>query len=496
VAIKFLSSIDLTKQELQNARVQNLALAPSSPVTGQIYFNTADNKLKYYNGTAWISLEAATFSGLIGTAPIVVTDNGNGTSTISINAASGSAAGSMSAAHYTLVDNSTATNTASTLVKRDASGNFSAGTITAALTGTASNASQLENQSGSHYLSRANHTGTQSASTISDFDTQVRTNRLDQLAAPTSNVSLNSQRLTSLADPQNPQDAATKSYVDAVRTGLDVKESVRVATTANVNLSNALENGDEIDGITLVTGDRVLVKNQTTASQNGIYVVQATGAAVRATDFDSTAEVSAGAFTFVEEGTTNADSGWVVTTDGTITVGTDAIAFAQFSGAGQVTAGSALTKTGNTLDVAVDNVTIEVTSDALNVKNGGIGTNQLATDAVTAAKLADDAVDLSTATVTGILPVTHGGTGGSDAAGAKSSLGFTTKYSVNVGNNSNTTFTVTHNLGTRDVTVQLFENSSPYAQVYTDVEATTTNAVTLAFGAAPSTNQYRCVVTG
>lgn len=189
---------------------------------------------------------------------------------------------------------------------------------------------------------------TLTASKISNFDTQVRASRLDQLAVPTANVSLNSRNLTNLADPVSAQDAATKAYVDAARQGLDAKDSVRVATTANVALTGATTT--TIDGVTLAAGNRILVKNQTTGSENGIYVF-ATGAWSRATDADTSAKVSSGLFVFVEEGTVNSDSGWVLTTDGVITIGTTSLNFAQFSGAGQITAGMGLTKTGNTIDV-------------------------------------------------------------------------------------------------------------------------------------------------
>ena len=158
----------------------------------------------------------------------------------------------------------------------------------------------------------------------------------------------------------------SKEYVDAVKVGLDFKDSVRVATTANISLSSAPA---AIDGVTLSSDDRVLVKDQSTGSQNGLYVFNGSGSAMtRATDADANAEVTSGMFTFVTEGTVNADSGFVLTTDGSITVGTTALAFAQFSGAGQITAGAAMTKTGNTLDVAVDGQSLEVSSDALRIK--------------------------------------------------------------------------------------------------------------------------------
>ena len=158
----------------------------------------------------------------------------------------------------------------------------------------------------------------------------------------------------------------SKEYVDAVKVGLDFKDSVRVATTANISLSSAPA---AIDGVTLSSDDRVLVKDQSTGSQNGLYVFNGSGSAMtRATDADANAEVTSGMFTFVTEGSTNADSGFVLTTDGSITVGSTALAFAQFSGAGQITAGAAMTKTGNTLDVAVDGQSLEVSSDALRIK--------------------------------------------------------------------------------------------------------------------------------
>jgi hypothetical protein len=192
------------------------------------------------------------------------------------------------------------------------------------------------------------------ASNINDFNTAVRTNRLDQMSVPTASVSLNSQKITNLLDPTNDQDAATKAYVDAARSGLDVKQSVRVATTPNDQgtlISQGLNGLLTIDGVTVSVGDRVLVKDlPMNASDNGIYVVAA-GAWSRAIDADSSAEVTAGMFTFVAEGTTNADSGWVLTTNDTITLGTTALAFAQFSGAGNITAGAGMVKNGNTLDV-------------------------------------------------------------------------------------------------------------------------------------------------
>jgi hypothetical protein len=158
----------------------------------------------------------------------------------------------------------------------------------------------------------------------------------------------------------------SKEYVDAVKTGLDFKDSVRVASTGNLTISGP---GAAIDGISLSSGDRVLLKNQTTASQNGIYSWNgAASAMTRTTDADADAEVTSGMYVFVETGTANSDTGFVLTTDGSITVGSTSLSFTQFSGAGQIVAGDAMSKSGNTLNVNDDNITLEVNSDALRLK--------------------------------------------------------------------------------------------------------------------------------
>ena len=150
---------------------------------------------------------------------------------------------------------------------------------------------------------------------------------------------------------------ATKTYIDNTRSGLDVKDSVVVATTANITLSGT----QTIDGIAVTAGQRVLVKDQTTASQNGIYVVSAS-AWSRSTDADTADELNSGCFFFVEKGTDNADNGFVMSQDATIIFGTTAITFSQFSGAGQITAGAGLAKSGDTLTVNTG-TGITITSD-------------------------------------------------------------------------------------------------------------------------------------
>ena len=205
------------------------------------------------------------------------------------------------------------------------------------------------------------------------------------------------------------QSLVNKAYVDQVANGLDVKASVRVATTANLSATYNNSNGTltanangaiSIDGVSLSLNDRVLVKDQTTQTQNGFYKVTTVGSGsaayvlTRTPDANEASEITGGAFTFVEEGTNNADNGYVATHNGTPTLGTDNITFDQFSGAGQISAGDALSKTGNTIDVNVDNSSIEVASDALQVKALGI-TNAMLAGSIANAKLVNDSVTIN-----------------------------------------------------------------------------------------------------
>jgi len=179
-------------------------------------------------------------------------------------------------------------------------------------------------------------------------------------------IAMGTNKITGLGTPTDGTDAATKNYVDSAAQGIDWKASVRAATTANVTLASDLENGDVLDGVTLATGDRVLVKDQSTGSENGIYVVKASGAPDRSTDADAGAEVTANFAVFVEQGTVNADQGYTLTNNGAITVGTTALTFTQFTGLGQIVAGTGLDKTGNTLDIDSTVVTLTGTQTLTN----------------------------------------------------------------------------------------------------------------------------------
>lgn len=206
------------------------------------------------------------------------------------------------------------------------------------------------------------------------------------------------QRATNFADPTGNTDLATKSYVDTNVSGLLVRAPVRAATTSNVGLTGTAPN--TVDGVTLAANDRILVKNQTTGSQNGIYFVQtlgtgANGTWVRALDADTSAEVKAGLYVYVDQGTTQADTAWVLTTDNPITLDTTSLTFTQFSGLGQIVAGNGLTKTGNTLDIGAGNG-ITVNADDIAVRlatNSGLqfSSGQLEVDVDTARGINKDA---------------------------------------------------------------------------------------------------------
>jgi len=305
----------------------------------------------------------------------------------------------------------------------------------------------------------------------------------------------------SVATPSADGHAATKGYVDAARSGLDVKASVRAATTGPVAIATALENGDPLDGVTLATGDRVLVKDQSTGSENGIYVVQATGAAVRATDADASAEVTAGMFTFVSEGTTNADSGWVLTTNDTITLGTTALTFAQFSGAGQITAGDGLTKTGNTINVVGTAARITANADSIDIAATYVGQSSITTLGTITAGVWNS-TDIA---------IADGGTGASTAANARTNLGIATsagtattstpalariaKQACAASAAGTSTTVVTHLFNSLDVIVQIYEVSSG-ATVIGDIVRTNADTVTITLLGTITAGDYVIVVTG
>jgi hypothetical protein len=309
-------------------------------------------------------------------------------------------------------------------------------------------------------LARANHTGTQTASTVSDFDTQVRTSRLDQMAAPSGSVSLNSQKITNLLTPSASTDAATKAYVDDARAGIaGVKDPVRVASQANVTLSGP---GATVDGVTLSNGDRFLAAGQTTGTQNGIYVYNGSGsAATRATDADTTGEILDGTLVAVSEGT-YAGSQYIQTATPSGSPGSWTQTWTVYSTSGtSYTAGAGLTLTGATFDVVAADGSITVNADSITVGN---------------------------------VPLAKGGTGATTAAAARTNLVAVTAYAADVGAlTGGAALNITHSLGTKDVQIFVFENSGG-ARVFLDEIVVDTNTISLTSSTSASAATYRVVV--
>jgi hypothetical protein len=518
MARKYLTSLDLTKNELQNARIQNLATDPASPVTGQVYYNTASNEMRVYNGTIW---EAVGLNGVTADAAEINILDGATLTTTELNYVDG-----VTSAIQTQIDtkspsnNPTFTGTVTldtgvnlvfegatpnsfeltltsgdptadrtvtlpdlttTLVGQDTTDTLTNKTITSPLvSGLALTDSSIVfegsvDDTNETTLTVTNPTVDRTI-TLPDLSGTVilTTNKVTDLTAPTSAFSMNSQLITNVADPVSAQDAATKNYVDSVAQGLDVKASVRAATDGNRELLE-MENGEVVDGVTLATGDRVLVKNQTDATANGIYVVQASGAPVRALDANSNADVTSGMFTFVEQGTVNGNSGWVLTTDNPITLGTTALTFAQFSGAGTYTASNGVLLTGTNFTFAPS------TTGGLQTDSSG-GAIKLATNSGAATDANGFAIGAGNGIVVGTNTISV------DAAVVAR------KYSTTL-STSATSYTVTHNLGTLDVHVQVYEVATGEEVLVDNVRATT-STVTLGFASAPTADAYRVVVIG
>jgi hypothetical protein len=499
---KYLVPIDLSKNELQNAVIQNLATSPASPVAGQLYYDTVSSAVFFYNGSGWINA-GGTSKGTLGSRPAASAANSGtfyyATDTFLVYYSNGSAwtqtqaFGSITG--VTTYGASSTDGTATTYARSDHShGSPSLTSVTPqalSITGTGAVGTGTAPAREDHVhagpgfgaitaqTSFGASSGNGSATTPARSDHTHGTPthdaaahsaiKISDLASPSTSVSFGSQKITSLADPTSAQDAATKAYVDGVASGLDVKASVRVATTANITLSSA----QTIDGVSVIAGDRVLVKSQTTGSENGIYVASAS-AWSRATDADTSAEVTAGMFTFVSEGTTNGNAGFVLTTDDAITLGTTSLTFTQFSGAGTYTASNGVLLTGSNFTFAPDS------AGGLQTGSGG-GAVKLPTNS----GLTKDSTGLYVGTGTGISVGTN--------SVAIDTAVVARKYAVSVGNASATSFTVTHNLGTLDAIVQVYTVADG-TQVEVDVTRVTTNTVSVAFATAPTASQYRVIV--
>lgn len=449
MATKFVTNLDLNQNQLLNGRFESVASDPSTGnFEGRLIYNTTEDTIKVYSGSAWRKM----IHDVGSTTTALVSSESNGSVSLSIaDVVAAGASGLMTGADKTKLDNATATETPSTLVLRDSSGRFKA------------------------------------------------------------------------ANPSADLDVANKSYVDGARQGLDVKASVRLATNAALPSYTYAANvitGDAagillIDGVQPGVGERVLVKNEGTQSNgvftspyNGIYdvTVNEVGEAfvlTRSADANTGTKVTPGMFTFVEEGNTWGDTGWLLTNDVIpIVLGSSNLTFVQFSAAGQTIAGNGLVKNGNAIDVVGTADRIVANADSIDIASTYVGQTSITT--------------LGTIT-TGVwngtdVAVADGGTGASVAGDARINLGaggtrgpgvsqpiLTRMVAVNIGDTTNTSFTITHGLGTRDVLVQVYDTASgtpTYETVITDVVRTDTNNVTISFSSAPATNAYRVVIVG
>lgn len=492
MAKKFLTAIDLNKNELQNVALQNLSSDPSSPVAGQVYYNTTDKVIRQYNGTAWKSY---TQSGAIVNADI------------------------------------------------DASAAI-------ALSKLATNP-----------LARANHTGSQSASTISDLATTVKAYRLDEFAAPTANVSVNSNKITNLSTPTADNDAANKKYVDDSVAGLTWKQAVNLLATSNIALTGST-GSLVIDGHTALSathnGYRILLTGQSTAADKGIYTYTDAGSGytlTRSSDADVYTEL-VNATVFVQEGTTYGDTTW--TQAAHYITSFSGQNWVQFGGGAAYTAGNGLSANGNEFNVGagtgitVNADTVQISASYtgqssittlgtistgvwngtdIAVADGGTGASDAATARTnlglaigtdiqaynsTLAAVAggtytgDDSITTVGTISAGVwngtdIAVADGGTGASTAAGAKTNLGFVTKYSAKNGSITPSTGVATwsipastHGVATTGAAiVQMKEVSG--AVVEADISINdTTGDVTITWNAAStvSADTYRVTIIG
>jgi hypothetical protein len=439
---KYLVPIDLTKNELQNVRMQNLGTAPTSPVIGQEYYDTTLNHLYVWNGSGW---EQASGGGGSGT----VTSVGLSLPT-SIFVLSGTPVTTSGTLTGTL-----ATQTANTVFAGPSTG----------------------------------------AAVAPTFRTLVAADipRLDLLTAPAAALSMNSQRITNLGTPTATTDATTKAYVDAAVQGLDQKPTAQVATAAALP-ANTYANGASgvgatltatangaltVDGYAVATGDKILVKNEA-GPNNGLYTVTQPGSAgtpyilTRDPDMDTAAEIP-GAFIPVEDaGTTNANSLWLCTNTTQPTIGTTAITFVQLNKGTDLVQGTGITISGNTVSISATYI-------------GQTSITTLGT--ITAGTWQATSIGLA-----------YGGTGATTAPTARANLGATGKYTATIGDGATTAIAITqatHGLATNgSMQAQCFDATTGVL-AYPDITINNTNGtVTFTFTTAPAANSYRIVIMG
>jgi hypothetical protein len=477
---KFLVSIDLNKNELQNGVIQNLATAPSSPVAGQIYYNTGDNELYFYNGTGWESTQAesevlyGTLAGrpAAGTAGrlyyatdnyLLYFDDGstwtqvNNFGSVTSQTSYGASSGNGTSTNFARADHTHGTPALTNTTPQT----LAIGSTAAVGTGTAParedhvhempDFGNVVSQT-SFGASSTNGTSVDVAHADHTHGTPTHDNaahsaiNLSALAVPTANVPFATYKITGLGNPTDDQDAATKYYVDQAVQGLTWKVAANLLSTVNVALtgSTGTLNIDTYGALTSAdAGYRIVLTNQTDDTQDGIYVYADNGTSytlTRSADGNPYTELI-GATIYIQEGTTKAGTSWSQSNHYLTSFAGQT--WVQIAGVGIYTAGNGITITDNVI----------------------------AADAGTGIVVDGSGINIDTSVVV-------------------------TKYAASVGDGSATSYTVTHNLGTKDVQVTVYDNSSPYAEVICDVQHTSTSAVTLLFSIAPTSNQYRVVVQG
>lgn len=328
MARKFLTPVDLSNNSLLNALLHPTGVAPTSPSTGQAWYDSTNHTLKIYDTSAW---------------------NPVGTVTTGADAAKGSSTAA-GAVYF-------ATDTKLIYLGDGAAGWTQANAFgsPAALAGSAADGTATT-------YARSDHAHRHAAADHSAI-------KLSDLAAATADISLGGFKVTNLAAPTLSGDAVTKAYADALASGLtDFKNSVRVATTAAGTLATSFENGDTVDGVVLATGDRILIKNQAAPAENGIYTVAASGAPVRATDTDASGDVSAGTIVYVESGTANGAQQWVCSAATAVpwVPGTSGSTWVLYFAITSTQAGAGLTASGNVLAVGAG-TGISVAADSVGI---------------------------------------------------------------------------------------------------------------------------------
>jgi hypothetical protein len=452
--------IDLHQNEIQNYVIQVLATRPTNPVMGQHIFYSATGHAEVFNGTGWEQASGGGGSGSV--------------TTVSATVPAGLA--------VTVANPSTTPAIAITYATGQVANRFLATPDGAA------------GALGLRALVAADVPKTLDHTWVTDFDAQVRTSRLDQLAVPTANVALGGMRITGAGDPVNPQDYVTRNYADQAIQGLQTKPTATVATTAALP-AYTYANGTAgvgatitftatgvvpVDGHNLGLNELVLVKDEATGSRHGLYTVTTApavgvaGVLTRHPDMDTAGEFS-GAFVPVSNvGTANANSLWLANPTGAVTVGTTAIPFTRLNSATVLTAGNGITISGNTVSVTTT-ARLTFTAGALDLVAGVI-----ATPGTYPAVTVDTygRVTAGRALVVGDLPA-----------------GTARSYAATIGDGTATQFALTHNLGTRDVSVSVNQAAAPYGSWLTYWEATDVNTVTVYFNPAPTANQFRVKVS-